>query len=87
MDWHECIEHHDTILQTIVCVICVKTLTWWCQKKNTLINSDASDELNDDLLCIKDIIKIKRLREAYKVNKCKRKQMLNEYRHKVQKKI
>lgn len=86
INWHECIEHHDNIFQVAVRVICIKTLTWWCLKQNTLINC-ASDDLNDDLLCIEDIMRIRKERETYKLERRNRKEILNEYRRKVHKKM
>ncbi|XP_067203799.1 uncharacterized protein [Linepithema humile] len=47
LDWHECIEHHNSIFKIIVRVIAIKTLVWWCKKKNCLI----SDINNLNIYC------------------------------------
>jgi len=67
INWHECMEHHCNIFKVTVRIISIKTLIWWCKKKNTLIlNNDLNAEL-----CVKDIMEIKKAREIYKIHKKK----------------
>lgn len=86
MNWHECMEHDANIMfKTMIRIIIFQALVWWCNKKNNVLYS-ASDNLNYDL-CIEDIKKIKKAQEMYRINKCKRKRMLNEYRYSVKEKM
>jgi len=58
---------HCNIFKVTVRIISIKTLIWWCKKKNTLIlNTDSNSEL-----FVKDIMKIKKAREIYKIHKKK----------------
>jgi len=46
INWHECMEHHCNIFKVTVRILTIKTLIWWCKKKNTLIlNNDLNAEL------------------------------------------
>lgn len=54
MNWHECIEHHNNIFNIIVLVISTKSIVYWCEKKNLLINDNFDDKLQCDLT--KDIV-------------------------------
>ncbi|TGZ50610.1 Uncharacterized protein DBV15_11885, partial [Temnothorax longispinosus] len=67
VDWHKCMEHHNNIFKTIVRAIAVNILTWWCKQKNNLIHS-ANDDFSD-LLHVENIKKIRKEREAYKLEK------------------
>lgn len=84
MDWHECEAHRANMFMTMVRVIAVKVLVWWCTKKNISIRK-AKDDTNIDLLCYKDILQIKKARETYQLEKSERKKMLHEYRLSVNK--
>lgn len=74
---NECIQHN--MCKIIIRVIAVKTIIWWCERKNAIINSDIHmDILHNEL---NNILKIKQMREYYKNKQFKRKQVLKEYRN------
>lgn len=83
MNWHECTEHHNNIFITIVRVIARKTLVWWCKKRNKL-NATTDENIQ---LYTQDIVQIKKARETYRLQKCDRKKMLNEYKLSVREKM
>jgi len=86
MNWHECIEHHVDIFNIIVHVIAVKTIVCWCEKKNALINNNNIDNnLQYDM--VKDMFELKRMRECYKNEKCKRKENLGKFRNYIRQRI
>lgn len=37
LNWYECVQHRDNILNIVVRIIAIKTLVWWCKKKNCLL--------------------------------------------------
>lgn len=86
MDWHECIEHHANMFKMIVRIIVIKTIVWWCEKKNVLTKTNPDNEkLQCDML--KDVFEMRRMRECYRNEKSKRKCVLQEYRHSIRKKM
>lgn len=67
MNWHYCLDHHHSMFKTMVRVISIKCLTWWCNQKNKLIHS-ASDKLSDVDL-IEDMNNIREHRKKYQLQK------------------
>lgn len=80
MDWHECTEHRDDMFPIMIRVIAAKALTWWCEKKNSLVRDANEDMLRCDLDCAQNVIKIKRMREEFKKQKENRKRLLEDYK-------
>ncbi|XP_011874883.1 PREDICTED: uncharacterized protein LOC105565911 [Vollenhovia emeryi] len=56
LSWHRCTDHHNDIFKTMVRVIAVKVLTWWCTRKNILIDNEVENTLICELDCSKDIV-------------------------------
>jgi len=87
MNWHDCINHHVDIFNIIVHVIAVKTIVCWCEKRNALINNNNVDNNNLEHDIVKDIFEMKRMREHYKNEKCKRRENLEKYRNCVRRRM
>lgn len=85
MDWHECIEHRTNMFITMVCVIAVKILKWWCNKTNKSMRNAGDDNIY--FLSCKEMNDIKKARETYRIDKCKRRTLLNTYQLSVRKRI
>lgn len=64
INWHECIEHHNDIAKITVRIIALKTIIWWCDKKNKLLNNFNIEIIQRDVL--NDILESRRMRINYK---------------------
>lgn len=81
ISWHECTEHHANIFRIMVRAISVKTIVWWCERKNKIIEDDSVDLMQCEAR--ENIVQIKRMRAFYKSQKHYRKQKLKTYQDAV----